>query len=366
MALKLLLISIVTAASLFWALRGLDPGHTWEAVSAFPLMLIPVIFALLFAGAVIRTLRLQLLLETPVSFRSTFVVMSVGVMAINIVPLRMGEFVRPYLLSSRYGVPFGQALAAIGIERLLDLVGLLMLFGLSAWLVPLPPEGILVGGVDLLEVGRRVVGIGVVAGFSALLLLLIAGDAGLRLVERGATAVLPHRVSAPALRFARSLLEGLRLLASKPSRAIRALASTVGLWGVWVLAAWAGMTGFEAIGATLPTAILNWAATVTAFMLIPTPGFLGSFEAGSVGSLVVLGTEATTAQAFAIGYHSLTFLFAVLLGAMCLPAVGAGLSETIRHSRKGPDREGLDHDDPALDAKNGAVDEGRTALSRTS
>ncbi len=49
---------------------------------------------------------------------------------------RIGEFVRPYLISVSAGVPFSSQLAAWFLERLLDLMAVLLLFGFALTRVP--------------------------------------------------------------------------------------------------------------------------------------------------------------------------------------------------------------------------------------
>ena len=53
----------------------------------------------------------------------------VGYMA-NILPARAGEFIRAYLLGKKHGIPFSGAFASIVVERLFDIVAVLLLFQL--------------------------------------------------------------------------------------------------------------------------------------------------------------------------------------------------------------------------------------------
>jgi len=62
----------------------------------------------------------------------------VGSLAITVLPVRSGEVVRPYLLSRRYNVSLVDAFATIVVERVLDMVSILLLSGVLVWEFSLP------------------------------------------------------------------------------------------------------------------------------------------------------------------------------------------------------------------------------------
>ena len=57
---------------------------------------------------------------------SLFSITSVGFMAINLLPVRMGEFVRPYLISQKSSIRLGSSLATIVVERVFDMLTLMI------------------------------------------------------------------------------------------------------------------------------------------------------------------------------------------------------------------------------------------------
>ncbi len=59
--------------------------------------------------------------KTPVvSKKQAASICAIGFMAILLLPLRLGEFVRPYLLSKKSGVPMSAALGTVVVERVID------------------------------------------------------------------------------------------------------------------------------------------------------------------------------------------------------------------------------------------------------
>ena len=110
-------------------LRNADLGRVWSAVAAARadfLALSVVLTALTF---VIRAERWQYLLEPlgPTRFRIVFRTTVIGFAASAVLPARAGEVIRPYLLARQEGLSATAAFATILVERMLDLVAVLLL-----------------------------------------------------------------------------------------------------------------------------------------------------------------------------------------------------------------------------------------------
>ena len=130
-AVQVAVLGALTLGSLAWAGWGMDLRATLAAAAGFDLRWALPMTVCLFGTLFLRVLRFRLLLDHPVDNRGMLGVTAIGFLAINVVPLRMGEFVRPFLLAERHGSPFGLALAALFMERLLDLSALMVLLAMS-------------------------------------------------------------------------------------------------------------------------------------------------------------------------------------------------------------------------------------------
>jgi uncharacterized membrane protein YbhN (UPF0104 family) len=122
-------------------------------------------------------------------------------------------------------------------------------------------------------------------------------------------------------------------LAQRPARAAVCLGLTAFVWAGTVFAVAMAMTGFDGLVPTAEMAILNWTATMTAMLLVPTPGFVGSFHLGSVGSLVLLGVDADVARAFSVVFYAEQFGFTAVSGLLFLLVEGWSLTHLVRASR---------------------------------
>ena len=88
---------------------------------------------------VVRTQRWQYLLEPlgPTRFSVAFRTTVIGFAASSVLPARAGEVIRPYLLARREGLSATSTFATIIVERILDLVAVLVL--LATYLLAFDP-----------------------------------------------------------------------------------------------------------------------------------------------------------------------------------------------------------------------------------
>ena len=281
-------------------------------------------FALYGVVHALRALRLGMLLGQPVPYRRLFVITSIGFLAINVVPLRLGELVRPYLLAEREGVPFGRGLAAIVLERLLDMTMLLgLLVGLTL-VVDLPSGGVVVQGVDVVQAGQRAAGVLVAAGGVVGVGVLLAGEPIFKLLER---LPLGPKIAGLARRFR----EGFVALFSRPVQGLTLLVVSVVIWALTIGAVATVMNGFAGIPVGLGPAWSTWTITLAGMTALPTPGFFGSYEAFCVASLGLLwGVDRALATTFALVLHLGQFAFTLAIGGGAMLIEGLSLRALVR------------------------------------
>lgn len=321
---RLAAVALLTLVCLAIALRGADVVAIRDALAGFAWWRAPIVLACYGASLLTRNERYRRLLATEISFGALLPITGAGTLAINVVPLRMGELVRPYLLSRR-GVPLAEALTAVAAERMLDVVALLVLI-LAAALVGGPT--ITVAGIDVFAVGRH-------TALVTIALFLVAISAS-RLFGARVVAAL----TTPAPRLARALTTVLDAIArglaairtGRPGTAV-VIACTLGSWLASLVACGVTMGGFAELHPSLGAVLVNWTATITAVVALPTPGFVGGFEAGSAGSLVALGADADVARSFALLLHVLQLAFTVAFGLVCFAILGVTVRDAVHESR---------------------------------
>ncbi|MCB9797194.1 MAG: flippase-like domain-containing protein [Alphaproteobacteria bacterium] len=330
MRLKIALVLLLTAGCLLWVLWGIEPDAALSNLKGVRwAMALPMVACFLVAHG-LRCFRLNALLDARLGFLDLYSINAVGYLAINVVPFRLGEFVRPYLLLEQQDVPFGTSMAAIFAERLMDILALLTLLLGVTLLVDLPPQGVVVGDVDVVTAGQRLLGIIALGGAGFIAALLTLGEPVIRLVQR----LLPEAPPTEALvRFLRAFHQGLSGLLRQPARAARVVAHTVGIWGLTILAIWCVLLAFDGVPHGLDAAATTWTITITGMTVAPTPGFFGAFEAFCVAALMLWEVPRALGGPFAVVMHLGQFGFAVALGVFFLFREGLSLREVVDASR---------------------------------
>jgi uncharacterized membrane protein YbhN (UPF0104 family) len=318
--LRVVLSLPVAAIALAVAFRHVQSAALADAFFAmrWGAALIAVTLAVLLIGA--RVLRWAVLVQaiTPLPLGEIARVGALGFMAIDLFPARLGELVRPGLLARRDAVPVSATLATIVVERLLDLTAVLACLLGSLWLAHLPGVVITIAGrqMDLAVGGRNAVLVLLAFLGLPLVTCLLAGEAGLRLLEASG-CLLPAVLAAPMLRAARTFSGALRMI-GRPATLVQSVAVTVLIWLLVDAVSFAVIraVGLDEIGAAQATLVM---VVVSLTLLLPSPaGGLGVFEAGGVAGLSLFGVAPATAAAYAIAVHATHVAVCTLIGAIVI------------------------------------------------
>lgn len=320
---------VVSLIFLVWSLWNVQLDKVGEALAKANYYALLPALALYFAGVWVRALRWRILLRPVVpkiTLVKTFEVVVIGYMANNVLPARIGELVRAYILSRRESVRKTSTLATIFVERIFD--GLTMIgFAAAAILFVLAFDSAALSigsdhklGTFLRE--NNVAIITVAVGFLvALLVFVLVASSHSRmeaLVSFG-LRFLPGRLRERAARLATSFVVGLGSLRSASSMLSVFVLSIV----AWLFEAGMyyviGTYGFNlsADGVQLPFyAYMLATAFINLGTLVPqAPGYLGVFEAAAMGVLHgAFGVLKGSAFSYVIVLHATLLLPVTVLG----------------------------------------------------
>lgn len=291
--------------------------------SARAAVLLPVAL-LIIAGLFTRTLRWRSLLGGGLPYWRAFSILNVAYFANGILPFRLGELARAYLASrGEPNIPPLRTLSTVVVERLLDVLAVLLQLALALAFAPLP---------DALRASALVFAPLTVAGFVGLVILASQRERALHW-----TALLAARTRLDqrfdAVKFVGHFLDGLMPL-TRPSAFAAALWWTAVSWGLSLASGYVLMYAFYPqgdVGATLLfTAAASFVVAVPAV-----PGNLGTYEASVWMGLAAMGfgEPLAAATAFAISIHGINLLINVALGAVGLYAEGVSLGQLTRGVR---------------------------------
>jgi uncharacterized protein (TIRG00374 family) len=279
----------------------------------------------MFINLAIRAWRWQYLLE-PLgmpSFNNAFRATAVGFAASSILPARAGEVIRPYFLSRHERMSATGAFATVILERVLDMLTVLVL--LAAYIV-LRPDLATTDAVAFEAVkwagGTAAVG---ALGVLVVFFVLAGNPARLGVTLTRLERVLPSTLAGLLARIAEKFAIGLGVV-RRPSRLFVALLLSVPLWLSIALGIWSAAVAFH-LAIPFTGSFLVMALLVIG-VAVPTPGAVGGFHAAfKFAATTFFGASDDAAVGAAIVLHALTIGPPLLLGLFF--AAQAGLNITV-------------------------------------
>lgn len=324
------LIALLTIGLVAVFLRSINLREAWRATMASDVRWIIAGIVVTMQTYALRAWRWQVLLR-PIGharFRPAFRATVVGFAASFLMPARIGEVLRPYMLARHEGLDPAAAFATIIVERLLDLCTVLLLFSFA----------IVASGVDV-GYETRTAGLVIAAGsIIAMGLLAVLAGHPERLGRWAGrlTRWLPGRAAHLAETLVRTFTEGLKVMRSP---------GHLGLAILWSVPLWLSI----ALGITFTT----WAFGVTlsfvgSFLVVgylavgvaaPTPGAAGGFHGMYLLALTqFFHAGADVAGAAAIVLHLVSFVPVTLLGLVFMWQDGLTFGG-LRQMKRAADRE---------------------------
>jgi len=329
---KLVQIAIgvgVSALMLYLAFRGVDLNQLKEAMLALDLWpLIPCI-ALWLVHYMLRALRWHYLLPSVErnggTFRQLFDAIILGNLATFMLPLRLGEFIRPLVLSQWTVYPFATSFASVVIERFFDLSAVLISLALLLPFLPDLPSWAHYGALSL---GGLAV---------ALLVFIVVGCLWPNFVQRCVDLFVrpfPAALSNFAKKFTADLLKGAAVVGT-PKRLIMVVTLTVVVWLTSYLQFYVLFWMFpHPYSFLLATTVGVFVALAVA--LPSAPGFVGVFQAGCVAGSALFGYPTSAAQVYSLVMHALVFILFIVVGFWLLAVHDLSLGELKTAVRKNP------------------------------
>ncbi|MGQ0508112.1 MAG: lysylphosphatidylglycerol synthase transmembrane domain-containing protein [Myxococcaceae bacterium] len=136
--LKFILALTITVACFWWAFKDIRWADMWTSLlSANYLWLLPYV-AILFAIHVCRTLRWGAYLSgmEKVRFRALNEAAGIGFMMLIVLPFRLGEFARPFLIAQRSSIRRSAAMTSVVLERIIDGIVIAVMLRVLLFFVP--------------------------------------------------------------------------------------------------------------------------------------------------------------------------------------------------------------------------------------
>jgi uncharacterized protein (TIRG00374 family) len=301
------LVIVVIALIIFAQRSNINPQKTWQAIKSANLLFFFIAFVIYYLSFGLRALRWRMLLEN-VGFTSAkgvhlpkfwklVEIIYISFFANVVVPAKLGDLYRAYLLRQEIGVSTTRSFGTVLAERLLDLIVLLLLF-IPAIIISLrenmPPQ---------LRLRLQILLVLVVLG--------IAGLIGLRLAREPIARLVPARFRDHYYHFQEGTLGSFRRL---PTLTLL----TVGVWLCESLRFFFVALSLQLIGGSLlhiiAAAIFIGLGEALLTAIPTTGGGVGLVEGGMVAMIALFyqGPNAVNLTAAAILLDRTISLFSIL------------------------------------------------------
>ncbi len=252
----------------------------------------------------VRALRFGVILSPfcSLGIKSLWDILNIWGAANMVMPARLAEFVRPYLLQRR-GASFSSTFGAVMVERFFDLTGLLLLLAVVLWKSPKVPQLYSYVGLVLL----------VTLGFGyAVVLLILTRRETVESLMKTILSLLPRRAGEFIGGILQRLIDGFGVMASF-RRALIIFSYSILLWVLFSVMTYLFLQAFS-IKAPFLVAVTIQVLICFGVALPSAPGFIGTFHAAGRYALALFGVHAVVAVSFATVYHLFSLLACLLLG----------------------------------------------------
>ncbi len=340
----LLVVSILASVVCTWLFtRNIEWALLKDALWGANYWFIVPTLILTLAVYVVRAIRWRGLLShiKVISIINLLSVTSIGFMANNIFPARVGEVLRPFILTKKEDIKFSTSFATVIVERIFDMLGLIIFTIVVIALLPYPssPHQALAyvstsqaGAINesiihsLKKWTEVFAAVGVFTIIS-LFFVVIKPDFFKKILSR-CCFFLPHKIKDKVLGLYESFVYGLKILEDK-TQAVWILALSL---FIWVLGgAEIYLLGFS-FHMHLPFAgaCLVAVCLALAVALPQAPGFIGVFHIAVLKSLHIFGIETTAAQSYAIVLWAISIFPSTLMGFFFLWREGIAFREVVK------------------------------------
>ena len=329
---SMLIGTTVSLFALYFAFRNIPFNDLWSyLLSINYLWIIPTIAVILIVFS-LRAVRWGYILASghPVGFWQAFHPLMIGFMVNCILPGRVGELARPIVLNRNTMIPVSTGLATVIVERLFDLVVLMLLFMMTSAYVRIDPEiSMNFGGYQLDQNVLKTVSKSMLQLSGLLMsgLLLVSFSKTRQLLKRAVIAApglfpliktktkskLTDKICTPLVGAIDNIASGMALIKA-PKRIVVCFLYSVAVWFFNALSFYIFSIGCPEINLTFIEMTAVMVIICIAIALPSVPGYWGLWEAGGIFAMLLFGVAEKDAAGFTLANHGMQIIPVVIIG----------------------------------------------------
>jgi uncharacterized protein (TIRG00374 family) len=307
---------VIAGLFLFLAFRNVPFAELGAALERFDARWLVPAVAISMLLMVMRAWRWQLELRPleHVGVGRLWIVCAVAYMAINLLPVRLGEVVRPWLLSRRSRVTISNVIGNLVVEKTMDsicivfyiLVGLLTATDLPPWV-------------------RRGAWFPAIAAVLLAAVVVLVWLKGEPFVDRWVVHYLPQRFGTALKRITRAILDGMRVLPDG-RLLLSVFVVSIALWFLPILSSWVIIRAFS-FDVPFNAALIVFIFIGFGTALPNAPGMIGTYQYACVLALGLFGVPQADALAYGLVLNALQLVSIIAQGLIAYPFAGISVDD---------------------------------------
>ena len=300
---KIILGCLVSLVLIYLCIRNIDFKQSVSLLKNADLSLIALGVIIYAASYLVRGFRWDYILMPLKKMKmfQSFFYLVFGFFMNNILPLRLGEFVRAIVAGKKLEISRSGVFATIVVERLMDIIIFIISFFLIAMFVPNIPAWL----------QKSFIACAIIFGLMFIVLFFMSKDEDkfLKLLSK---FHLPSKINEIIKSLFIKFASGLKFFQNKKLFFIVFITSII----VWIIEAYAYKTLFAAFGlnVTVIQCLFVIVTTGIATMLPTAPGFIGAIESVGMVTLGIFGVEDTMAFTAMAATHFVEMMAVYALG----------------------------------------------------
>lgn len=309
---------IISIACLYFAFRGIDIKGSIEVVKNINVTYFIISLILSVVIIALRGLRWECFipLKKPIKKRTVVMATYIGFMANNILPAKLGEVARAYILGIKEDVSKSALIASVVTERLFDVITGGVILTISVAFIPNLPKTVTYAAIALFVVS--------IVGFLVLIFLVWQKEFAHKVFHKF-FGILPQKIGSKLIEFSCNFIDGIGFK-NDPKHIFLIFFYTI-LYLIGQIFTIGFLLSAFNIKASPIIALFVFAIGGFGFAVPSAPSGIGPFEWAIIFGLSLIGVEKTIAAPYALVYHMMGIVPITIVGFIFLFIMGVNLKE---------------------------------------
>ena len=307
---------VISIICLYFAFRGINIKESLEVVKNINVLYFVISLILSVVIISLRGLRWECFIPLKKHIKKRTVVMAtyIGYMGNNILPAKLGEVARAYILGVKEDVSKSALIASVVTERLFDVITGGVILCLSVIFIPNLPQTVTYAAIALFVLS--------IVGFLVLIFLVWKRDFAHKVFYK-VFGILPKNIGDKLILFSCNFIDGIGFKNDAKHIFLIFFYTILYLIGQILTISFLLMA-FD-IKASPIIALFMFAVGGFGFAVPSAPSGIGPFEWAIIFGLSLIGVDRTVAAPYALVYHMMGILPIVVIGFIFLFMLGVDL-----------------------------------------